>query len=360
MAELLSSLDPLGVLQSCEPETQDLILTLLQEDVENSIEQSKGKEREGAPNTQAVIASLLETGLATLRSAITDARMAVSLSQAVIEDAPIINQLQLENDQAEQDRTFALELSRGSAIPPASYVGRATAVINPTSSYDQLPKALIDELEDLCMGESVKDSYEDEEQLENTPDSSTWHAAKRTAGNSSLASLSRTCEACRERCSALQSLRAPCDHSYCGACISALFEAATQDESLFPPRCCRQPITLASVQWFLSPRMHATFEQKSIEFLVRDRTYCFKTTCNRFLPPSIGTTAAEPGRIKSLTCATCSSQTCTSCKKQSHLGECPDDEAYAALLRSANALGWQQCQACKRMIELSTGCNHIT
>ncbi len=39
-----------------------------------------------------------------------------------------------------------------------------------------------------------------------------------------------------------------CDHKYCTHCINELFTLCSKDESLFPPRCCQNKITLEQAE----------------------------------------------------------------------------------------------------------------
>lgn len=74
-------------------------------------------------------------------------------------------------------------------------------------------------------------------------------------------------------------ISAPCnDHWYCPGCLRTLFIAATKDESLFPPSCCRKPFgqsTLFLLRFLEIPDSRA-FLQVVLEFTtpVRERIYC--------------------------------------------------------------------------------------
>lgn len=75
----------------------------------------------------------------------------------------------------------------------------------------------------------------------------------------------------------------PCGHQYCQECLRTLFELSTSDETLFPPRCCRQEIPLQSVKLYLSSALIDLFEKKSIEFKTFDRTNCSQPICSSFI-----------------------------------------------------------------------------
>lgn len=76
---------------------------------------------------------------------------------------------------------------------------------------------------------------------------------------------------------------ATCGDYYCKACISSLFDHATRDESLYPPRCCREPIPLPLASQFLDEELALRFERKAIEFDTLKRTYCHVAGCSAFI-----------------------------------------------------------------------------
>lgn len=160
------------------------------------------------------------------------------------------------------------------------------------------------------------------------------------------------CVSCTDRVSARHLITAPCGDYYCKTCIGQLYDLAMQDESLFPPRCCRQPIPLETASPLLTDAQIQTFLKKGIEFNTPNRTYCHDITCGVFVEPD--SISGE----KAL-CA-CGALTCTVCKAAAHEGDCPEDPAYASLMACAAAEQYQTCHQCKRLVELDFGCNHMT
>jgi hypothetical protein len=79
--------------------------------------------------------------------------------------------------------------------------------------------------------------------------------------------------------------RAPCRHIYCVGCLRNLFTASLQDETLMPPRCCRQEIPVALAQ--LTPEEIEEFNAKRLENSTVDRLYCSQPTCSAFIPPAL-------------------------------------------------------------------------
>ncbi|KAI0765349.1 hypothetical protein C8Q74DRAFT_1047656 [Fomes fomentarius] len=156
-------------------------------------------------------------------------------------------------------------------------------------------------------------------------------------------------------------IRTPCGHYYDKGCMLQLFEAATKDESLFPPRCCRMPIPLASVSVYLTSAAVKTFEEKSVEFGTRKRVYCAKPSCSRFL----GAQHERSWRPSSYRCPApgCNTLTCSSCKnimKTNAIHRCDTNESDRNVLALGQQSGWARCPGCETMIELNLGCYHMT
>ncbi|KAG1725996.1 uncharacterized protein EDB91DRAFT_77863 [Suillus paluster] len=154
-------------------------------------------------------------------------------------------------------------------------------------------------------------------------------------------------------------VRAPCGHFYDIDCITELFQSATRDESLYPPRCCRQNIPLPRVRPHLTQAVLSEFELKAQEFGTLKRVYCVAPTCSRFLGP-----LHEGYFSKVLTCPspTCTTTTCGKCRGRyegfTHL--CTPDADSEQVLTLSDASGWSRCPGCAQMIELDTGCFHMT
>jgi hypothetical protein len=154
-------------------------------------------------------------------------------------------------------------------------------------------------------------------------------------------------------------VQAPCGHFYGIDCITDLFQSATRDESLYPPRCCRQNITLPQVRPHLTQALLAEFELKAQEFGTLKRVYCATPTCSRFLGP-----LHEGFFSKVFTCTshTCTTTTCGACRGRyegwNH--SCTPDAETERLLTLSRTSGWSRCPGCAQMIELNMGCFHMT
>lgn len=162
----------------------------------------------------------------------------------------------------------------------------------------------------------------------------------------------KTCLACTESMATSDSVTTACKHDYCKDCIQRMFTMALTDESLFPPKCCGQPILLDTARRFLDRNAIRSFTEKQVELGTQRRTYCYRPQCSAFIPPA---------RIRDDvgTCPSCSAHTCTICKAHAHRGQdCPQDEDLQKLLEHADQKKWRRC-TCGRVVERIEGCNQI-
>lgn len=154
-------------------------------------------------------------------------------------------------------------------------------------------------------------------------------------------------------------IRAPCGHFYDIGCITDLFQSATRDESLYPPRCCRQAIPLPQVRLHLTQALLAEFALKAQEFGTLKRVYCATPACSRFLGP-----LHEGFFTKVFTCTspTCTTTTCGTCrgKYERWTHNCTLDTETEQVLTLSRTSGWSRCPGCAQMIELNMGCFHMT
>ncbi|KAF8841104.1 hypothetical protein BDN67DRAFT_967585, partial [Paxillus ammoniavirescens] len=170
----------------------------------------------------------------------------------------------------------------------------------------------------------------------------------------------QTCVICQDPIFGSE-IRAPCGHYYDIACVTNLFQSATRDETLYPPRCCRQNIPVAQVRPHLSQALITEFQQKSEEFSTLKRVFCSSPTCSRFLGPV--TEGLFIGRVYDCPAPTCTRRTCGSCRGEyskvvPHV--CRPDADAAQVLTLGRTAGWSRCPGCSQMIELNVGCFHMT
>lgn len=332
---------------SCELDdaTASLIFQLQLQDLEELSKRSKGKQREDAPADDFTLAaSLYRAELASTISTISDSKMSRSIANAVRSDGELISAFNEQEHRAAADRQVALRLAKdkkAKARNNTDVPGPAEAECGP---YDA---ELLDKFAAMYLfGEG------DDDVGGTRPESSSWAAGRASTGTTKNR---RDCVICLEKFPFHEVARAPCaaGHEYCRGCLMELFSRCLSDESLFPPRCCSEPFRLDSVRVFLSPKLVGEFLARKLEMETPDRTYCHQPSCSAFIPRQFI-------RHDQGTCPRCQARTCTICKGPPHRGDCPQDPGLQEVLRVAQENGWQRCCSCQRVVELNTGCNHMS
>ncbi|KAJ5616777.1 hypothetical protein N7537_001891 [Penicillium hordei] len=146
----------------------------------------------------------------------------------------------------------------------------------------------------------------------------------------------RECVACSESYPGSGMIRNSCSHVYCQGCVTHLLQNSLADESLFPPRCCRLPLPLEAARGIIDADL--------LSMEIKRHTYCSDPACSRYILPShVGV---------------CNRQSCILRKKVTHQGERVDDRVE--VLKLGKAKGWQRCLNCSHLVELRSGCNHLT
>lgn len=189
------------------------------------------------------------------------------------------------------------------------------------------------------------DEVDEEDDIYND-DSAPGYAATRPVAKS-------RCCTCGDDVPFYDAARAPCGHEYCRGCLRELFTLSLTDETLFPPRCCREPIPADKDRFFLTSKLLAEFQARKVEMETPDRTYCHVPECSKFIAPD--NIEHQIGK-----CVTCNARTCSVCKAAAHVGDCPEDPATKVLEGIAAENGWKRCGGCRRMVDLMSGCNHIS
>ncbi|TKA21779.1 hypothetical protein B0A50_08700 [Salinomyces thailandicus] len=133
------------------------------------------------------------------------------------------------------------------------------------------------------------------------------------------------CSVCNEVRPVDDSYQAPCGHWYCDGCLNDLFHAATTDESLYPPRCCRQRMPYDDLASHLFTRARLAFEGKREELDDQSRVYCRDPTCSTYI--------ARAHRADDVAvCPKCETEVCVNCKNEPHSGVCTEQEAIQVTL----------------------------
>lgn len=170
-------------------------------------------------------------------------------------------------------------------------------------------------------------------------------------------SRNRECTACLQPITGV-SIRVPCGHHYDIPCLLNLVLFTLRDEASFPPQCCKQTIPVGTFDQHMDPALSALYTRKSEEYSTVKRVYCANSRCSQFLGPQ----RAHFSHIYSCTAARCSTRTCSRCRKEVKQGghNCRVETTDKELMTLSKKSGWAQCPGCTRMIELESGCFHMT
>ena len=164
------------------------------------------------------------------------------------------------------------------------------------------------------------------------------------------------CVACNDTVPRREAFRAPCrKHAFCRDCLHHLVVMCTTDESMYPPACCKLPVSSSHIRNVLSKHERIRFRAAKKEFTSAERLYCPTPTCSAFVSRLDKKIIAD-GKT---TCGACQTEICTHCKTRNHEGECPEDKALSALIKMSTKKKWKRCPKCNAMVARESGCNYI-
>lgn len=167
------------------------------------------------------------------------------------------------------------------------------------------------------------------------------------------------CASCYDEVPNKKAVDLPCHHKYCSPCFSQMVLADIINEATFPPKCCLQEIPKKTLRDHLSPKALAQFDKKALEYAVPvgNRYYCVSPKCAKWIDTRI---ARRVNHI--LKCPHCAVKLCTICRGPQHPSDedCPQDYGLRSTLDQAERAGWQRCYRCRAIVELASGCRHIT
>lgn len=294
------------------------------------------EELEEAGNDAGIDVELLRSQLAFIDIEVQkekDARMAESIAVANVSDASAIEAIRLKNEEEAGD----IEDEEDYEI----MMDQARPVTNDLNTLSKLAGRYISPQTGQILHAQAQSGQD------------TWRVAAQVAQREVP---KKDCVACGDKVEFYDVLDARCGHAYCQDCVHQLFTASFKDESLFPPRCCRQPLTEGDIDIFLTRELWDEYLEKEVEFATTNRTYCHFRACSAFIAPANCNSFKGYAR-----CQKCPRLTCLKCKKKHHgAKDCPPDPEDLVLLALAEGEGWQRCGRCASVVEHNTGCYHIT
>lgn len=319
-------------------------ITLQLEEVEHLSDTLKRKYLEGGvPDDELAFldfAAELQNRLIFLH----DAKFARSYAKAQEDDAGLIEEVTEEERQMRADRALAISMNDGE---------QESEVMETTFDRQEAPD---EEQHDWFHSSVITPASSDNNQGQNddvVASSSRLHLPEPNSVHDDAPVRGPNCVVCMEELRPHEIVRCPCEHTYCVKCLKSFLIRATKDESLFPPRCCRQAIPRVLIEDTLSKTELSDFESATVEFTTTNRTYCSNAECAKFVPPN------HDGGDE-IVCPYCDTKMCTHCKGSFHAGECVEDQALRAVLQLAEGQRWRRCHGCNALVELDIGCNHMT
>ncbi|CAB9504007.1 Cullin-9 [Seminavis robusta] len=200
-----------------------------------------------------------------------------------------------------------------------------------------------------------EEEEEDEEDTDEEEDDRKPPAA--VAKHEATLPFVRQCNVCFE--DQVKGYTLACGHRQCTRCTKKLFKTALKDNSLLPLRCCEIPIDMNISSQILKPQDAARILKRVAEIEATNKMYC--PSCNEFLNLDLIDTFFTHDLICS-----CGIALCTVCKTEAHSGfTCQENQAIKKgsdelVLQVSREKGWKQCPGCSNLIELRSGCNHMT
>ncbi|CAN9423852.1 unnamed protein product [Alternaria alternata] len=248
-------------------------LTLQLEELGVYSEAKKGKHPIDQPPDIDVAYSRFQIELQAYEDFLTDQKLAQSIGAAVHSDSVVIEDLTSQDVQAHEDRRFALVLSNNDPEIEAP----------PLSVHDHLQGEVHDWMSTVSgniAAASVVEFSDDE-----TEAGPAMSYVERQADTIKKLSTEFKCCTCYDRFPRASMVTAKCGDRYCIDCMKGLFMRSTKDESLYPPRCCKQKIPLDLIARHMEPNELATFELAIVEYATQKKTYCSNPDCATFIVP---------------------------------------------------------------------------
>ncbi|XVE51692.1 hypothetical protein DITRI_Ditri02bG0062000 [Diplodiscus trichospermus] len=187
------------------------------------------------------------------------------------------------------------------------------------------------------------------------------------------------CSICCEDKPSLMMITMKCSHKFCSHCMRTYVDGKLQSLQV-PIRCpqlrCKYYISTSECRSFLPLASYESLERAQAEanVLHSDGIYCPYPSCSVLLDPRecLSTRASSSSQSDNscVECAVCRRFICVecgvpwhssmSCEEYQNLPLEERDAADVTLHRLAQNKRWRRCQQCRRMIELTQGCYHMT
>ncbi|KAL2474749.1 RING/U-box superfamily protein [Abeliophyllum distichum] len=191
--------------------------------------------------------------------------------------------------------------------------------------------------------------------------------------------LTDTCAICCEEKLTSMMVTIKCSHKFCSYCMKTYVEGKLHSTQV-PIRCpqlrCKYCISIAECRSFLPVSSYESLEQALAEanILNSDKIYCPYPNCSVLLDPHdcLPTRASSSSQSHNscVECPVCQRFICAycgvpwhssmTCEEYQNLPLEERDACDLSLHLLAQNKRWRRCQQCRRMIELTHGCYHMT
>lgn len=186
------------------------------------------------------------------------------------------------------------------------------------------------------------------------------------------------CSICREDRPTPMMITMKCSHKFCSQCMRTYVDGKVQTSQV-PIRCpqlkCRYYVSPVECKFFLPLASYESLERVLGEANIHsDKIYCPFPNCSVLLDPqeclSARASSSSQSENSCVECPACQRFICLECGVPWHSSltceeyqDLPAEERDAediTLHRLAANKRWRRCQQCRRMIELTQGCYHMT
>lgn len=185
------------------------------------------------------------------------------------------------------------------------------------------------------------------------------------------------CPVCCEEKEQSEMVKLTCSHKFCADCMIMYTKGKIQTSQV-PIRCpklkCKYRVSIRELKTFLPLTCDEWLERAIAEVDVLQGMHCPFPNCSVLLNPSrclpLRESSSSQSDVNCIECPECARFICIrccvpwhvsmSCEEYQNLPVDERDEGDITLHRLAQNNRWRQCQQCRRIIELTQGCYHMT
>ncbi|KAI1803911.1 hypothetical protein F4811DRAFT_571648 [Daldinia bambusicola] len=147
-----------------------------------------------------------------------------------------------------------------------------------------------------------------------------------------------------------------CGCFWCRDCLVTYVKSELATRITWPPKCCKTILTEEDISWIQSSDLFERYREVNREMEGPPPLYCSELRCSAIL-----NTENTISGSSVVVCDKCNSKTCQKCKRGHEPTEsgCVEPSIDTALTDIARSERWQTCPRCNRMVDRTSGCNHM-